>query len=92
MGRFVYGGSAVRSPMNFCLKRAKNSDYSPKCLEKLFGNSAWAPNRGPESGQDGSKEFRFGRLLAPEMCPRNAFSYFPNSFSTTFVNKGKKTS
>jgi hypothetical protein len=28
------------------------------CLEKLFGKSEWVPNRGYESGQDGSKESR----------------------------------
>src|SRR5215207_11114215 len=32
--------------------------YSPECVEKLFGNSQWVPNRGYESGQEGSKESR----------------------------------
>src|SRR5215213_8155347 len=32
--------------------------YSPKCVEKLFGNSEWVLNRGSESGQEGSKESR----------------------------------
>jgi hypothetical protein len=30
-----------------------------------------------------------GRFLAPKKCAREAFRYFPNSFSTTFMNKGK---
>jgi hypothetical protein len=34
------------------------SPYSPNLVEKLFGNSEWVPNRGSESGQDGSKESR----------------------------------
>src|SRR5215207_2990804 len=32
--------------------------YSPECVEKLFRNSEWVPNRGYESGQEGSKESR----------------------------------
>ena len=35
-------------------------------LLKLFGNSGMVPNRGSESGQEGSEESRFGRLLSQE--------------------------
>src|SRR5215217_2261902 len=36
----------------------RHAPYSPECVEKLFGNSQWIPNRGSESGQEGSKESR----------------------------------
>jgi hypothetical protein len=40
-----------------CLASA-STPYSPNCLEKLFGYSEYIPNRGSESGQEGSKESR----------------------------------
>src|SRR5215216_975450 len=44
--------------------------------EKLFGNSGEVPNGSSESGQEGSKESRFGRLLLPERRPETPSSIF----------------
>jgi hypothetical protein len=34
------------------------TEWTKSSLEKLFGNSAWVPSWGYESGQEGSKESR----------------------------------
>src|ERR687897_3704827 len=49
------GGARGVRPLSRTLRTVL---YSPECLEKLFGNSEWVPNRGYESGQKGSKECR----------------------------------
>src|SRR5215213_9700196 len=46
--------------------QALSSQLLRNNLPKLFGKSGWVPKLGSESGQEGSKESRFGRLLPPE--------------------------
>jgi hypothetical protein len=56
-------------------------------LPKLFGNSEWAPNRGSESGQEGSKESQFGRFLLPERRAETPSAIFQTVSPRTPVNK-----
>jgi hypothetical protein len=55
-------------------------------LPKLFGNSEWAPNRGSESGQEGSKESQFGRFLLPERRAETPSAIFQTVSPRTPVN------
>src|SRR5215203_5414261 len=50
--------------------------YSPKCVEKLFGKSGWVPNRGSESGQEGSKESRSAISLAARSTAETPLAIF----------------
>jgi hypothetical protein len=50
------------------------------------GETVWKFGMGPESGlqerSEGIEGVPIGRLLPPKERGRDAFSYFPNSFST----------
>jgi hypothetical protein len=50
---------------------------------------------GPDSGlrkrSTGLEGVPIGHFLGGKKHGRDAFGYFPNSFSKTFVNKGKKS-
>src|SRR5215203_2118089 len=50
--------------------------YSPKGVEKLFGKSGWVPNRGSESGQEGSKESRSAISLAARSTAETPLAIF----------------
>src|SRR5215218_10917867 len=53
--------------------------YSPRCVEKLFGNSELS-RIGATKRPRGVKEVPIGCLLAPKKSARDTFCYFPNSF------------
>jgi hypothetical protein len=49
------------------------------CLERLSGNSKWAPFRGPISLGDGVKRRPLGRLGRPRSTRSDPANYFPDS-------------
>jgi hypothetical protein len=51
-------------------------------LPKLFGKSELVPNWGYEGPSRGEERAKLDRFLPPITHSREAFSYFPNSFST----------
>src|SRR5215203_5414421 len=61
--------------------------YSPKCVEKLFGKSGWVPNRGSESGQEGSKESRSAISLAARSTAETPLAIFQTVSLRASVNK-----
>jgi hypothetical protein len=58
-------------------------------LPKLFGNSGMVPNRGSESGQEGSEESRFGRLLSQERRAGTPAAIFQTVSPRNRVNRPK---
>src|SRR5215213_5156644 len=58
--------------------------YSPKCVERLSGNSEGAPFRGPAGLRNGVQGTLFRRFALPTNAPSDPSSYFPDSLSTTF--------
>src|SRR5215216_2275857 len=59
-------------------------------LPKLFGNSQWIPNRGSESGQEGSKESRSAASWRHRRVLEMPSAIFQTVSPRTRVNKGKR--
>jgi hypothetical protein len=60
---------------------------STRSSQNLPSETVWKFEMGPESGlrkrPEGIEGVPIGRLLPPKKRARDAFSYFPNSFSET---------
>src|SRR5215217_956387 len=63
--------------------------YSPKCVEKLFGNSELIPNRGYEAAKRGQRSPDRLPLGAKEECSRHLLLFskqFRNRYSRKFIS------
>src|SRR5215212_2980087 len=76
------GHRAVRPRMPHYYRRVPSPEnvrphpYSPEGVENLFGKTGWVPNRGSESGQEGSKESRSAISLAPRSTAETPLAIF----------------
>jgi hypothetical protein len=68
-----------------CIKRVASGcleasvTYSPYCVERLSGNSEYAPLRGPTILWNRTRGHHFGRFALPKNASSGPSGYFPDS-------------
>jgi hypothetical protein len=63
----------------YCAQPLRWERYSPECVERLSGNSEWAPFRGLTSPHNGPKWHDFRRFALPGNAQSEPSRYFPDS-------------